>query len=176
MKGHRVPIVLCCLVFTLAFCAGALGDYLTPEQMYLDPATVPADLYTYEYFVAGYSHTFLNVKGLQILPPLLEGSLDYYFTPAVDYTADITNGVGTVQFIRPGPYFVRALYEDGTSQLFDFGIGFDVFSNGEKTYNWHRIPTPNPDVVAVDPDLVRSEPKHNPKTVVVAPTSWGGTH
>lgn len=180
-KESKVKIIGLCLMVGLLAIVGvnpggmAIADPLTPEQMYLDPASVTPDYYDYDYKPAGYTHSFSDVASLRILPPLVEGGNEYYFTPWVDYTADITGTTGSVTFITPGPYFVLATYTNSTSELFDFGIEFDVFSNGgtaHKTYNWHRIPTPNPNVVAVDPDLVRSEPRHDPGTVVVSPTSW----
>ncbi|MDH7602455.1 MAG: DUF4347 domain-containing protein [Armatimonadota bacterium] len=177
MRRWCVRSVLICAVVNLLLACGAWGKELTPQEMYLDPAEVPEANYEYPYFSVGHAVVFSNqdgkdVVGLKILPPLLEQSTQYYFTPGTDYTADITNGVGTVTFNRPGPYFVQVVYADNnsnTAQLFDFGIEFEIFNGPQKgpTSNWHKIPTPSPDVVVRDPDL-KKEPKYDPKTKVVS--------
>ena len=171
----RVCLLWCAAgaVLFLALCGPVGARALTAEEMYLNPATVAPDYYDYDYYSAGYTHNFTNVTSLQVLPALVEGGMDYYFTPCVDYTADITGTDGSVTFATPGPYFVRATSADTTTALFDFGVGFEVFPNETgPTYNWHKEPTPGPNVVAVDPDLVKSQPRFPPGTTVVAPTNW----
>ncbi len=167
MQRSGARNVLVCIVFSLMVASGAFSAWLTPEEMYLDPTTIPEAEYAFDYTTQN-EYTFQKVVGLKILPPLKEDSLEYYFEPDVDYKADVTGGLGTVTFNRPGPYFVLAIYQNDSSQLFDFAIDFEIYNGPQRgpTSNWHKIPTPSPDVVVRDPDL-RKDPKFGPKTKVV---------
>jgi hypothetical protein len=159
-SGRHVTrgIHLAVVVLLLAICSATGWADLTPAQMYLNPSAVPVDAYDYDYQAAGYTTTFSNVTSLQVLPPMVTGGMDYYFTPTVDYTGDIIGTDGRITFIRPGPYFVLVTYTDATTDLFDYGIEFLTRPGPANTYNWHVIPTPSPDVVITDPSLASSNP------------------
>jgi hypothetical protein len=89
----------------------------------------------------------------------MNGSNDYYFTPTVDYTGDITGTNGSITFDRPGPYFVLATYTNNTQSLFDYGVGFQVNDAvAGPTHNWHQSPVPSADVYVIDPALANSQP------------------
>lgn len=147
---------------------------LTSEDMFLDPSQIPAMDYLYNYESVGYTAYFGDVVSLQVLPPLVTGGSDYYFTPTVDYTGELSDTAGSITFNRPGPYFVLATFTDDSTALFDYGIEFQV--HGETTgptYNWHVIDTPDPDVVVTDPALAASDPLFPSGTTVVHnKTTW----
>jgi hypothetical protein len=128
--------------------------------MYLDPSLVPSADYVYPYESAGYTASFMNVDRIQVMPVLVAGGTDYYYTPTVDYTGDITGTNGSITFIRPGPYFVLATYTDDSQSLFDYGVGFQVHDGPATgpTHDWHPSPVPSADVYITDPALAKSQP------------------
>lgn len=142
-----------CLILT----APASGTALTAGQMYLNPASVPSAQYIYTAQSVGYTMSFSDVSGLQVLPPLMATSDDYYFEPCVDYVGDITtDGSGSITFDRAGPYHVLATYDtNGSTGWFAVGIDFRINQPVTgPTRTWHDMPTPDGgDVVIVDPDL-----------------------
>lgn len=140
-----------CLILT----APASGTPLTAGQMYLDPASVVSAQYTYSPHTVGYTMSFSNVIGLQVLPPLVASSEEYYFVPCTDYVGDIAGSSGSITFDRPGPYHVLATYTGNTTEWFAVGIDFRIHQAVTgPTRTWHDMPTPDGgDVVIVDPDL-----------------------
>ncbi|MBN2446772.1 MAG: PEP-CTERM sorting domain-containing protein [Phycisphaerae bacterium] len=162
------------LFAVIAVATNALGETLTPEDMYLDPASVPSASYYYDYHDVGYTLSVSNVQSLQVLPALMPGSDEYYLTPGVDYVGDIAGGEGSITFNHRGPFFVQATYNDNTTQLYDVGIGFRQRPGSPApSYNWRPSPTPGGDIIIVDPSLADSEPTHEPGTTVVKNlTTW----
>jgi len=160
MKTKNLIIGLTVLCLLLFVSSTAWATLLTAEQMYLDPSLVPEDYYDYEDQPTGYTVLFHDVQRLQVLPPLQESGNDYYFTPTVDYTGDITGTDGSITFDRAGPYFVLATYTDDSSEFFDFGIGgFTMLAHVGKpaTYKWRKMKQPKGgDTTMVDPTIPKS--------------------
>ena len=153
---HRLRLLGIIGVF-LALTAPARGVPLTAEQMYLDPDTIPPAEYVYGALDVGGTMNFSNVTALQVLPPLMPGSNEYYFVPCTDYTGDITGTNGSITFNRAGPYHVRATFTDESQQLLPVGIDLREHHRGIggiTTSVWHSLPTPDGgDCVVVDPEF-----------------------
>lgn len=191
MRRLYLTSIVVGLALCVALCIGgqSWAAPLSAEDMYLDPALIPLAEYDFEYHNASYTAAFFGVLKLQVLPAFLEDGVTYYATPTVDYTGDITGTDGSISFLKPGPYYVMATYTDYTTSVFAYGIDFltqaSTASNGGGI-KWVKEPTPNPDVVVVDPNefdnptppppkrnLKESQPKFGPGTTKVDDkTTW----
>src|SRR5262249_52065127 len=129
----RLRFALSGAVLALTLLVGAGGAAhascvpLTPADMFLDGATVPAgeigvDITQVDLAVPGtasFPPTAGSVVGLHILPPEMLSAGDAY-VPNVDYSAciDDTTGQGFIHFAADGSYLVRVDYASGPSQYF----------------------------------------------------------
>ncbi len=113
------------VVAVLSITAQGFADTLTPAQMYIAPGSLPEGEYTYEQQPTGYVAPFSGVQRLQVLPMLTADAESYYYSPGTDYTGDITGSVGSITFLRPGPYHVLATYLDGSTEIRDYSIDCD---------------------------------------------------
>jgi hypothetical protein len=107
---------------------------LTDADLYFDPAGIVPDYYTrLELPDLTVQNTLLlqgdpnAIIGANILPMLKPGNYpkgfpfsqaDYYYTPNIDYSADLTDGDLTVTFNKPGLYHVRVTYEDYSQDVY----------------------------------------------------------
>jgi hypothetical protein len=154
------------------------GAWLTPDQLYIDPADLPAGEYPIQYFDDGYVMSLSDVADVRILPLLTEDAGDYYYSPGVDYTADLTGNTATLTFQSSGPYTIRATGLDGGVSVYALSIGVQERSirvvprPGARANAPRLIPKPDGgDKVVVDansfPDMEAGDYGGKPKMIKI---------
>lgn len=131
-RAFRAWLFVMLILALLGCSAGAA--LLTDSQLYIDPASIGQDFYVHidlgdltaqnSYLWAAGSDP---VVGAKILPVLKTNNYtsgyafsqnDYLDQPNVDYSADLTSGNLTAQFLIPGLYHVDVMRAGGDSQIF----------------------------------------------------------
>jgi len=123
-----------CVIFLALLSGSAQAALLTDAELYFDPGSIAPDYYTRlelpdltvqdGFFWEGDPDAVTDADILPVLKPgeYPEGypfsQADYYQTPNVDYSADLTGGDLTVTFNTPGLYHVRVIYEGGFEYIY----------------------------------------------------------
>ena len=129
LRALTASLAIAAVSWMLPRSAAAECTPLDPSAMYLDPQyTMPDSLPDVisvlipELGVVTFPPRASVVTALQVIPPQLEVP-EEQFVAGVDYTGCLTEGAGEVDFQRPGPYFVRVTYADGS---FDFFVVYVI--------------------------------------------------
>lgn len=142
------------IVLALLMSAGAAGSPLTAGDMFVNRWEIPAADYVFTYRPAtSYTANFADVTRLQVLPAYSRDDTTPFRTATVDYTGDITGTTGSITFLQPGPYMVRATHTDSTVSYYDIGVGFNIHPNQTgPTHTWTEAPVPENATIILDPN------------------------
>ncbi len=156
-RSLQVLSVIALAGWVVAVPPRAEAAFLSDSDLFLNPWSVPFDLYPRVYLEPTWDGTnlgnntytwssFNDVVGVNVLPllrpfsptqPALYPSgypftqADYLYQPNVNYSVDLTGGIAQASFTRPGTYHVvlhRAGGPDFTQAVF---VGTGMLPNGE---------------------------------------------
>ncbi|MBN1787433.1 MAG: hypothetical protein JW806_03465 [Sedimentisphaerales bacterium] len=151
----------------LISCSSCFAVPLSDVELYFDPATITPDYYTKIYLEdLAMQNTVVwdantdPVIDADILPILNEGTYtpfhvyspsDYYHTPGIDYSADLTAGTLTATFSTPGVYHVRVTRASAASEIFcilaeSYMVVPDDTPSTKKTTKTKKVPMPDADL------------------------------
>ncbi|MCI0362659.1 MAG: DUF4347 domain-containing protein [Phycisphaerales bacterium] len=155
MKPIARPSGIVCSIIAAVCSISSTGARATPvpcSSLAIDPATVPLDDYPEFLLDPGTDLTILSngdhVVDVRIAPPiaLLHGN-DYIC--GTDYSADLTDGTATINFVRRGPYFIRIIRQSGAIEGYLAAVGVRSYGTTCQGGASKEIDCGDPDIVIV---------------------------